>query len=565
MSQNSISTNAAGKAHRSRRSVADVLRSIHSLRHWVLAWLFGATLLYFVSWPAHLYRLSDEAVRAASSDGTYLATQRLKEDDPSIGIGAPRERDAQLLIRKASSGRLYRSIATDSVSISSVEFANDKKYIVAQCDDRVVTWDVSSGKQVMSVSQATFHSVAKGSVNSPWAAVLLHDESFSFNSLWNARYNGVKFVEIASGKTVSTLQPFDLHKGPWDVPGLVVAPTEHRAVTISRVPEDQRGQESTLQYTVWDTQSGKKVGEFEDLGEAALRDEGVYPRAWTISPDSKELWLAFGYYDALSGRGSAYLHVWDLESLQLKKRIADETTNDVIMGLGNAHRISFLSDQLLVADTTSGDFLLKLSNDLISCVAIDGHGNVISPDGSIWAKEAGEIVDAAPPFVYQISDRRLSVVQTGDGAEVATVAGPTGEVTSQSLFDPLGFTPDNRYLVYEQYLDSFWGQVRATLSDLVNFRIPKINYRPIELRCLDMRTGRSRLVGMPERAPHLGEMLPGDRLRRGYEVWAVPGRKPWLVILLLPLLPLLVVHRWRKSRDRRLGMSNPAPASEKVN
>jgi len=537
----------------SERSM-NIARNVHPWRYWLLAWLLGATLLYFMSWPARLYRLADEAVRAASSDGIYLATQHLKEDDPKIGIGAPRERDAQLLIRNASSGRLYRSIETDSVSISSVEFANDNKYIVAQCDNNVVAWEVSSGKQKMLRAQGHLHSVVDGSDQSQWAAILLSDDLS--NAGWSLRYNGVAFVEIATGKTISTLQPVDLHKGPWDIPGLAIAPDGQRAVTLSRVNQEQQRDDTTLRYTLWDVSSGAVLGDFTYSGEVNPHnaDERLFPRAWTISLDSNKLWIAFGEGYGSGNTGAAYLHAYDLESLQLEKRIVDETTPIVIQALGNAYKIALYSDQMILVETFAGKALLKMSDESLACVAIDGMEGVISPDGSLCAKEAGEIVDAAPPFAYRMIDRRLSVVRISDGVEVASVSGPTGEVTSQSLFDPLGFTSDNRFLVYERYLDSSWGQVRATLSDLVNFRIPKINYRPIELRCLEMRTGRSRLVGMPERAPHLGEMLSGDRLRRGYEVWAVPGRKPWLAILLLPLLPLLsliVVHRWWMRRDRR--------------
>ncbi|MCO6042954.1 hypothetical protein NG895_03445 [Aeoliella sp. ICT_H6.2] len=178
--------------------------------------------------------------------------------------------------------------------------------------------------------------------------------------------------------------------------------------------------------------------------------------------------------------------------------------------------------------------------------------NVVSSDGSLWAKEAGEIVDAAPPFAYQVKGRRLSVVSTSNGEEVASIAGPSEEVTSQSVFDPLGFTSDGRYLVYEQYRDSKWAKVRSTLSDLVNWRTTEAEMRPLEIRCLEVQSGRTRLVGLPVRDVVAGgDMLPGDRIRCGDEVWDVPGHKPWLTILLVPLVPLLIAYRLIERRRRR--------------
>ncbi|MCO6042953.1 hypothetical protein NG895_03440 [Aeoliella sp. ICT_H6.2] len=323
-----------------------LLRFLYPWRYWLLAWLMGVGLMYLVSWPARLYRLADdEMFEASSHDGTYLATRQLRQDDPSVGIGATRERDAKLLIRKASSGWLYRTIESDSVRISSVEFANHDSHVVAQCDDRVVAWNVSTGQQTMPATPGHLHSVTRAPADAQWAVILLSDDLSAAE--WKLRYNGVAFVDIASGETISTLQPFNLHKGPWSVPGLAIAPDGQRAVTISLAPQVQEDEESPLQYTVWDTRSGTIIGKFEDSNETDpySRNERMYPRSWTLSSDSKQLWLLFAEYSELSNKGIAYLHAWNLETLRLEKRLVEETRGDVLIALGmpTRHRFSAIA------------------------------------------------------------------------------------------------------------------------------------------------------------------------------------------------------------------------------
>ncbi len=537
----------------------NALRYVRQRRYWLIAWFVGATLLYVVSWPSRLYRLPhDEVPVGLSGEGAYLAMQKVKEKDPKADMHAPQERYSELLIRSASSGRLYRSIETGTSDFSPVRFANKGSHVVAQCDGEVVAWHVSSGRKSMPGTRGHLYAVCQGSDDSQWAAILLLDDSTT-PAAAGADYTGVTFVEIATGQTVSTLGPMNLYKGPFFRPGVALDQHERRAITISRIGNDKAGDAAKVRYTLWDTGAGETIGEFEDSGEPDpfYESERLLPRAWTLAPDGKTLWVALGVYRPLnqeSEGGIAYLHVWDLQTMRRQKRWVEESPGDVLAAIGNGHGLSFLSDSVLRVDTYAGNFILDTSGEALKCIAIDGGDNAVSSDGSLWAKEDGEIVDASPPFVYKKVNRRLSVVRTSDDAEVVSILGSSNEVTLQRQFVPVGFTADSRYLVYKQYRDTAWGDIRAKISDLVNLRMPRFEMRPIEVRCVDLDSGRSHLVGLPFRAVHLCQMMPGDRVKQGYEVWSVPGRKPWLVILLLPLLPLLVAHRWlNRSKQNGIG------------
>ena len=500
-------------------------------RRFALFWALGSLVLFFCSWPSRLYRIPENVSRPTfSEDGRYFATARLTEEDSETAVlGQPH---SSLDIWDAQRGRCLHSFAKQYDHIQAISFSQDGRFIAATCDDEVNAWDLTNGARVLSQLEGQLFSVVSA-IDGVSLAVIL-------SPLEEPRYQGapyraqVRLVEIPTGNEISSIGPIRVYSNNFG-PTVTISEDGTRAVTFD--PPDSAGANDDnwdMQFQVWDTGSSERLGTIR---------EKAWPAAWALSKDGRTLWLTFkGKSKGSASDHHAAVHLWDLESRRIQAQYVPESDSQEEFAVTNVIRMDAFGPSLLRLEILGGAYIIDTTDQRLRFVAAEGLGNVVSQDGALRAVEEGILVDAAPPFVYHKRNRRLSVRQTSDGAELVSIAAPSNATTTQNWFKPLAFTPDGRQLVYRAYRDTLVARIRTAVADLLSLRSPFRGYRPNEIRCLKLNTGTTHLVGIPSRKLNTAvKMLPdGQHILVGRDMWRVRGQRPWVSIVLLPPLVLLL-------------------------
>ncbi|MCA9053193.1 MAG: hypothetical protein KDA75_05115 [Planctomycetaceae bacterium] len=493
-------------------------RSSFKLASVAVIWIAGVLLLYSLIAPTPVYRLPDnEVATTVSPDGRYLVSAS-RPDEVVLG---ERHLRGPLVIRDACTGHELRTLLLDSGHdvVQITQLSVERRYVLASFPDYCVAWNLETGDRVLHEPGCRFVFSCKPP-EAPQDVALLLSVLDPSAVTKQAR---VRLLDIERGHVLSEFGTVQLMEGFAGGPSLAIASNFEFVVTFD---PSKNLKEQGVDFQVWDPFRGSLVGVIQ---------EEFSPRAWAIGGDENLLWLVFGPSASPDGPHVIELHCWNLRDQKLVSRIRPEAESEAESALSAAYQVTIKDRGVLRVDFAGGTFLFDTADDDLRYLGAEGMGTVVSPDGTRSAYESGVVIDAAPPFIYQKRERRLTV-RRNEGGEVLFQSPAIEEVTAVSQFKPMAFTADGGSLVYQQFDDSVWGRVRALAADLLDFRIPRFDIRPSEFRCVELETSRSWTIAHVGSQPmYRASFLPGDvHVKIGNNVYRTDGGKPWLISLCLP-------------------------------